>query len=62
MTESAPAVLIRQNAYLKQRCAQLEADATDMQAQINRLTQQLERAGERRAGGRPNPLSGGQTP
>ena len=62
MTEPGAAVLMRENIYLKQRCAQLEADALDMNAQINRLTQQLERAGERRAIRPPNPLTGGQQP
>lgn len=62
MTESALAALTRENAYLKQRCAQLEADVTDLNAQANRLAQQLERAGERRPAARPNPLAGGQQP
>lgn len=51
----------RQNAYLKQRVAQLEGDVSDLGAQVMRLTQQLERIGARRdAGARPDPLSGGQ--
>ena len=53
--------LERENAYLKQRCAQLEGDVTDLGAQVGRLTQQLERiAGRREAPGHPNPLAGGQ--
>jgi hypothetical protein len=54
--------LQRENAYLKQRCALLEADVADLTAQGTRLAQQLERFMERREAhiGRPNPLSGGQ--
>jgi outer membrane murein-binding lipoprotein Lpp len=55
--------LERQNAYLKQRCAQLEGDVSDLGAQVTRLTEQLERltAGRAaRSAAAPNPLSGGQ--
>lgn len=61
MSEPDVAALERQNAYLKQRVAQLEGDVSDLGAQVMRLTQQLERIGARRdAGARPDPLSGGQ--
>lgn len=54
--------LERQNAYLKQRCAQLESDVADLGAQVLRLTQQLERLAGRRDGReRADPLSGGQS-
>jgi len=62
MTDPASAAMTRENIYLKQRCAQLEADVTDLNAQVIRLSQQLERVGERRAAVRPDPLSGGQQP
>jgi outer membrane murein-binding lipoprotein Lpp len=53
--------LERQNVYLKQRCAQLEGDVSDLGAQVARLSQQLERiAGRRPTGARGDPLSGGQ--
>ncbi len=50
----------RENRYLRQRVAQLQADVTDLQSEIKRLRQQLEHASARRTGGAPNPLSGGQ--
>ncbi len=59
MTEDTPA-LARENAYLKQRCALLEADVADLGAQVRRLQQQLERIMGRQAMARPDPLSGGQ--
>jgi hypothetical protein len=52
--------LARENTYLKQRCAQLEGDVTDLGAQVDRLTQQLERIGVRRDFAMPDPLAGGQ--
>jgi prefoldin subunit 5 len=59
MTE-APEDLRRENAYLKQRCAQLQDDATDLAAENLRLRQELERISGRRATTGPDPLSGGQ--
>jgi len=55
-------VVERENAYLKQRCGQLEADVSDLDAQVTRLSQQLERFMARREAhiAQPNPLSGGQ--
>jgi hypothetical protein len=63
MTDRTPDALQRENAYLKQRCALLEADVADLGAQVTRLTQQLERFMDRRQANlaRPNPLSGGQS-
>jgi hypothetical protein len=61
MTPLAIEALERENAYLKQRCAALEGDVSDLGAQVGRLTQQLERmAGGRDARHRPDPLAGGQ--
>jgi cell division protein FtsB len=61
MSDADVPALERQNAYLKQRVAQLEGDVSDLGAQVMRLTQQLERiAGRRDAGARADPLSGGQ--
>jgi prefoldin subunit 5 len=56
----APDELRRENAYLKQRCAQLQGDATDLAAENLRLRQELERVSARRATAQPNPLAGGQ--
>ena len=52
----------RENAYLKQRCSLLEGDVSDLNAQVTRLSQQLERLMARRESHlqSPNPLSGGQ--
>ena len=52
--------LRRENAYLKQRCAQLQGDVTDLSAEATRLRQELERLTGPRQGARPDPLSGGQ--
>jgi hypothetical protein len=41
--------LERQNAYLKLRCAQLQEDVTNLNAQVIRLQQELERLRGRRA-------------
>jgi hypothetical protein len=61
MDAAAIRVLERQNAYLKQRCAQLEGDVSDLGAQVMRLNQQLERFGGRRdVRDRPSGPSGGQ--
>jgi prefoldin subunit 5 len=60
MTEAAPADLARENAYLKNRIAQLQSDVADVTAEANRLRQELERIQGRRAARPPNPLGGGQ--
>lgn len=55
-------VVERENVYLKQRCALLEDDVSDLTAQVTRLGQQIERLMTRREGqlAQPNPLAGGQ--
>lgn len=60
MTEIEIQELKRQNDYLKLRCAQLQGDVGDLNAEAMRLRQELERIAGRRAGLRPDPLSGGQ--
>ena len=60
MTETAPADLVRENAYLKSRIAQLQSDMADVAAEANRLRQELERLHGRRAARPPNPLGSGQ--
>lgn len=52
--------LLRENAYLKARIAQLQADVTDVSAEAERLRQELERLHGRRTARAPNPLGGGQ--
>lgn len=52
--------LARENDYLKLRCAQLQGANDDLQSEVVRLRQQLERLYDRRSSGAPNPLSGGQ--
>lgn len=60
MTDEEGELLLRENAYLKMRCAQLQDDVTDLGAQVQRLQQNLEHTHARRAAMRPDPLSGGQ--
>jgi len=43
MTEVEALQLVRENDYLKLRCAQLQGDVTDLNSQVARLVQQLER-------------------
>ncbi|WP_165186439.1 hypothetical protein [Caulobacter soli] len=52
--------LRRENTYLKQRCAQLDRDVIDLNSQVTRLAEQLDRTHARRAAATPDPLSGGQ--
>ena len=52
--------LTRENLYLKQRVAQLEADVSDLSAENNRLREERERTHARRAARPPSPLSSGQ--
>ena len=40
--------LVRENDYLKLRCAQLQDDVTNLSSQVNRLQQELERVRGRR--------------
>jgi hypothetical protein len=53
--------LARENAYLRQRNAQLQADVTAISAEAERLRQIVERLHGRTPGPAPNPLSGGQS-
>ena len=59
MTDQS-ADLQRQNLYLRQRVAQLEADVTDLAAENARLRQERERLHGRQALRAGNPLAGGQ--
>ena len=49
-----------ENAYLRLRVAQLEADVVDISAENGRLQEERERLHSRRVARRPNPLGGGQ--
>jgi prefoldin subunit 5 len=62
MTEPSPGgeTLTRENAYLRQRNAQLQTDVGELTAEINRLHQIVERLHGRTAAQRPDPLGGGQ--
>jgi hypothetical protein len=40
--------LVRQNDYLKLRCAQLQDDVTNLSSQVTRMQQELERMRGRR--------------
>ena len=50
----------RENAYLRERNAQLQADLTAVSAEAERLRQILERLHGRASRQAPSPLSGGQ--
>ncbi|MBW8812999.1 MAG: hypothetical protein JF588_06195 [Caulobacterales bacterium] len=52
--------LTRENAYLRQRVAQLQEDITAITAEAERLRQIVERLHGRTAHRAPDPLSGGQ--
>ena len=56
-----PDILARENAYLRQRNAQLQDDVTTISAEAERLRQIVERLHGRTAARQPNPLSGGQS-
>jgi hypothetical protein len=43
MTDVEALQLARENDYLKLRCAQLQGDVTDLNSQVARLVQQLDR-------------------
>jgi hypothetical protein len=49
MDEAEAGKLLRENAYLKLRCAQLQDDVTDLGSQAMRLRQELERVLGQRA-------------
>ena len=55
-----PEALARENAYLRQRNAQLQEDLVALGAEVERLRQIVERLHGRTAARPPNPLSGGQ--
>ena len=52
--------LARENAYLRQRNAQLQDDVNALGAETERLRQIVERLHGRTPTSHPNPLSGGQ--
>jgi len=52
--------LIRQNAALKLRNTELEADVIDLSAQVTRLQHQNQHFSARRLARRPDPLPGDQ--
>jgi hypothetical protein len=43
MDDVEGAKLMRENAYLKLRCAQLQEDVTSLSSQVTRMQQELER-------------------
>jgi len=49
MNDVEAQTLIRENSYLKLRCAQLQGDVTDLASQVLRLQQELERLHAARA-------------
>lgn len=60
MTSDTEESLRRENAYLRQRNAQLQDDLTAISAEAERLRQMVERLHGRTPERSPNPLSGGQ--
>lgn len=60
MSDQTPDQLRRENLYLRQRVAQLEADLADLSADLVRAQQERERLHGRKASAVPNPLAGGQ--
>ena len=59
MTPVENQALRRENAYLKQRCAQLEVDIVDLESQVARLQQSHEHMTGRRIAAQLSPLCGG---
>lgn len=57
---AAPPDVARENAYLRERNAQLEGDVAALQAEAERLRQIVERLHGCKPAHAPNPLSGGQ--
>ena len=49
MTDEEALRLQSENAYLKLRCAQLQADVTDLTSDVTRMRQMLERSAAHRA-------------
>ncbi|HEX2559428.1 hypothetical protein [Phenylobacterium sp.] len=60
MTPLEEDAMRRENAYLRERVAQLQSDLTDLSAENTRLRQERERLHGRSAMTAPNPLAGGQ--
>lgn len=60
MTKDEARRLQCENAYLKDRCAQLEANITDLDAQLVRVGHREQRPEGRRGRWLIDPLSGGQ--
>ena len=60
MTALEEDALRRENAYLRERVAQLQSDVSDLTAENTRLPQERERLHGRSAWSAPNPLAGGQ--
>jgi len=60
MTEEEAKRLQSENAYLKDRCTQLEANIVDLDAQLVRVTAHEQRPAGRGASWCINPLSAGQ--
>ncbi|HEY9218860.1 MAG TPA: hypothetical protein VIO94_12465 [Phenylobacterium sp.] len=60
MSAPAPPDLARENAYLRQRNAQMQNDLVSLQSEVDRLRQIVERLHGRTPTNTPNPLSGGQ--
>ena len=58
MTDIEIQKLVRENAYLKLRCAQLQGDVTDLGSQLARLQQERERLHGVRAARSGEPLGG----
>ena len=59
MTDIEAHGIARENDYLKRRCAQLQRDVGNLQCQVLRLQQQLERTGAFGAARIANPVTGG---
>jgi predicted nucleic acid-binding Zn-ribbon protein len=60
MSDHTSDALLRENAYLKTRIAQLQSDLADVSAEVDRLRQERERLHGRREARAPNPLGSGQ--
>ncbi|MDB5459221.1 MAG: hypothetical protein JWO72_962 [Caulobacteraceae bacterium] len=60
MTEEEAKRLRYENAYLKNRCTQLETSITDLDAQLARASQREERSEGKRGRWHLNLMSGGQ--
>ena len=61
-TQARVTALERENTYLLQRNAQLQADVVSLNSELDRTRQVLERLHGRKSAAVPNPLSGGNSP